>query len=190
MIEVKPLPFEKSSVENFLSESTFNFHHDKHLVNYVNTTNALIANTPFENLSLVELVKKTEGPLFNNAAQVFNHNFYFDGLSKEKTQCYGKVKELLEKNFGSVDSFFAKFIEAATKNFGSGWTWLVQLPNGSLEIQNTQNANNPLTSNLKPLLTVDVWEHAYYLDYQNRRADYLKDFCQHFCIKDLLYFTP
>ena len=179
MIELKPLPFEKSSVENFLSESTFNFHHDKHLVNYVNTTNALIANTPFENLSLVELVKRAEGPLFNNATQVFNHNFYFDGLSKEKTQCTGKVKDLLEKNFGSVATFFDKFIEAATKNFGSGWTWLVQLPNGNLEIQNTQNANNPLTSNFKPLLTVDVWEHAYYLDYQNRRADYLKDFCQH-----------
>ena len=179
MIELKPLPFEKSSVENFLSESTFNFHHDKHLVNYVNTTNALIANSPFENLSLVELVKKAEGPLFNNAAQVFNHNFYFDGLSKEKTQCTGKVKDLLEKNFGSVATFFDKFIEAATKNFGSGWTWLVQLQDGSLEIQNTQNANNPLTSNFKPLLTVDVWEHAYYLDYQNRRADYLKDFCQH-----------
>ena len=179
MIEVKPLPFAKSSIENFLSESTFNFHHDKHLVNYVNTTNDLIANTTFENLSLVDLVKKADGPLFNNAAQVFNHNFYFDGLSVEKTCCTGKIKELLEKNFNSVENFINKFIEAATRNFGSGWTWLVELPNGSLEIINTQNADNPLTSNFKPLLTVDVWEHAYYLDYQNRRADYLKDFCQH-----------
>ena len=106
---LEPLPYDYHTLEPVISAETLHFHHDKHLVNYVNTTNALIANTPFENLSLVELVKKTEGPLFNNAAQVFNHNFYFDGLSKEKTQCYGKVKELLEKNFGSVDSFFAKF---------------------------------------------------------------------------------
>jgi Fe-Mn family superoxide dismutase len=172
------LPYAKDAL-GFLSENTLSFHHDKHFKNYVDTASKLAAGTEFENASLEEIIVKAKGPLFNNAAQAWNHNFYFKGISPKSVPVPSKLKAALEKSFGSVDKFVESFIKSAAGNFGSGWTWLVQDKDGSLRIANTSNAGNPLTEGAKPLLTVDVWEHAYYLDYQNRRADYLKDFAAH-----------
>ncbi len=172
------LPYAKNAL-GFISENTLNFHHDKHFKAYVDTANKLAAGTEFEGKSLEEIIKKAKGPLFNNAAQAWNHGFYFDGISPKAVAVPAKLKAALEKAFGSVEKFSDEFAKSAAGNFGSGWTWLVEDKDGSLKIVNTSNAGNPLTDGLKPLLTVDVWEHAYYLDYQNRRPDYLKDFVAH-----------
>lgn len=163
----------------FISENTLNFHHGKHLQAYVDTTNKLVAGSSYEGKSLIDIMMSSSGPLFNNAAQAWNHEFYFNCISPEEKEIPEKIKALLISNFESVESFKEKFAASAVGNFGSGWTWLVQTGPNLLKIVNTSNAGNPLIDGFTPIITVDVWEHAYYLDYQNRRADYVKDFIAH-----------
>lgn len=176
--ELSPLPYEKNAL-GFISENTLNFHHGKHFQAYVDTTNKLVAGSNYEGKDLVEIMKTSDGPLFNNAAQAWNHDFYFKCISGTATAPQGKLLDLINENFGSLDEFKQKFAASAVSNFGSGWTWLVQTGPNKLKIMNTSNAANPLVDGFTPILVVDVWEHAYYLDYQNRRADYLKDFLEH-----------
>lgn len=173
-----PLKYEKNAL-GFLSENTLNFHHGKHLNAYVDTTNKLVAGSNYEGKTLVEIICTSSGPLFNNAAQAWNHEFYFNCISPVKKEPTGKLLNMINENFGSLESFKEKFIASAVSNFGSGWTWLVQTGPNKLKLMNTSNAANPLVDGFTPILTVDVWEHAYYLDYQNRRADYVKDFVEH-----------
>jgi Fe-Mn family superoxide dismutase len=179
--KLAPLPYDKKALQGFLSDNTLTFHHDKHLNAYVETANKLKKGTAFEDKSVEEIIKNAEpGPLFNNTAQIFNHEFYFKCLSPSpaKQQVPLVLQDKINAAFGSLEAFLEKFRSSAVGNFGSGWTWLC-LNEDKLEIVNTSNAANPLTLGKKPLLTVDVWEHAYYLDFQNRRADYLKEFCEH-----------
>ena len=177
--KLAPLPYDKKALQGFLSDNTLTFHHDKHLNAYVETSNKLKKGTAFEDKSVEEIIKNAEpGPLFNNTAQIFNHEFYFKCLSPAKQQVPLVLQDKINAAFGSLEAFLEKFRSSAVGNFGSGWTWLC-LNEDKLEIVNTSNAANPLTLGKKPLLTVDVWEHAYYLDFQNRRADYLKEFCEH-----------
>lgn len=176
LLELQPLKYTQTP---FVSAETLSYHHGKHLQNYINTTNSLIKGTKYENKTLEEIIKTSSGPLFNNAAQVWNHQFYFNCLSPKKVTMPANLKSLIEKNFKSVDNFIKLYSQAAAANFGSGWTWLVQTDKDKLEILNTSNAENPLVKGGTALLTIDIWEHAYYLDYQNRRADYIKDFMEY-----------
>jgi Fe-Mn family superoxide dismutase len=176
-----PLPFAADALEPHMSAATFSFHHAKHHQAYVTNLNNLIAGTEFEKLSLEEIIHKTAGNpdkagIFNNAAQVWNHTFFWHSLSpKGGKQPGGELAARLEKSFGSFDKFKEQFKAAAVSQFGSGWAWLVE-ENGELKITKTGNAETPLTKGQKPLLTVDVWEHAYYLDFQNRRPDFVDSF--------------
>ncbi len=180
MFNLPELPYAKTALEGFLSETTLSFHHDKHFNAYVTTANNLVKGTEFEGKSLEEIIKTASaGPLFNNAAQAWNHEFYFKCLSPETLEVPSKIKALIEENFKSVDEFKAAFKASAAGNFGSGWTWLVKKADGKLAIVNTSNAGNPLTSGDKPLLVIDVWEHAYYLDFQNLRPSYIEAFLNH-----------
>lgn len=170
------LPFEKTALEPYISSQTFDFHHGKHHKTYVDNLNNLVAGTKFENSSLEEIIKDSEGGIFNNAAQVWNHTFYWNCLSPNGGGApQGKLLEKIEQSFGSFDEFKAKFTEAAKTQFGSGWAWLVS-QGDELKIVKTSNAGNPLTDGQTPLLTIDVWEHAYYLDFQNKRPDYITTF--------------
>ncbi len=176
-MELPKLPYAPNALEPVISEKTIEFHYGKHHQTYVNNLNNLIPGTEFENLPLEEIVLKSNGGIFNNAAQIWNHTFYWESFSeKRNTAPSGKLLELLEKSFGSFENFKTQFSDAAVKVFGSGWTWLVLNKEGNLAIVQTSNAGNPLCDGLKPLLTCDVWEHAYYIDYQNKRADYIKGF--------------
>lgn len=170
------LPFSTSALKPHLSEETFEFHYGKHHAAYVTNLNNLIKGTEFEEASLEEIIKGASGGLFNNAAQVWNHTFYWNGMTPEKSRPSAALEAALNEAFGSVDDFLAAFAKSAAGNFGSGWTWLVRGNNGKIEIANTSNAGNPLTSGQSPLLTVDVWEHAYYIDYRNARPKYLEAF--------------
>lgn len=171
------LPYEPSALEPVISARTIEFHYGKHHQAYVNNLNNLVPGTAFENATLEEIIKSAEGPVFNNAAQVWNHTFYWEGFSaKRGTVLGGVLLAKINEDFGSVDAFKAKFSEVAAKLFGSGWAWLVMDKSGKLQVVPTGNAGNPLKDGLKPLLTCDVWEHAYYLDYQNRRPDYIAAF--------------
>ncbi len=172
------LKYEKTAL-GFISENTLNFHHGKHLQTYIDTTNKLVAGSNYEGKSLLEIMTTSSGPLFNNAAQSWNHEFYFNCISPETQAPSDKVLALINENFESLDDFKQKFAASAVSNFGSGWTWLVQTGPNKLKIMNTSNAANPIVDGFTPILVVDVWEHAYYLDYQNRRADYVKDFLEH-----------
>lgn len=172
------LPYAKNALSGFLSDQTLTFHHDRHFRTYVDTTAKLTAGTEFEGKSLEKIITSAKGPLFNNAAQAWNHDFYFKCISPAKKQIPAPLAAKLDAAFGSAAKFLEAFCASAAGNFGSGWTWLVQ-QGDTLKIVNTSNAGNPLTEGLTPLLTVDVWEHAYYLDYQNRRADYLRAFADH-----------
>lgn len=172
------LKYEKTAL-GFISENTLNFHHGKHLQAYVDTTNKLVAGSSYEGKGLLEIMTSSSGPLFNNAAQAWNHEFYFNCLCSGGKAPQGKLLELINDNFGSLDEFKQTFAANAVGNFGSGWTWLVQTGPNKLKIMNTSNAQNPIVDGFTPILVVDVWEHAYYLDYQNRRADYVKDFLEH-----------
>jgi Fe-Mn family superoxide dismutase len=172
-----PLPYDSGALAPFLSKETLEFHYGKHHQTYVDNLNKLIVGSGMENLSLEDVVKKAQGPMFNNAAQVWNHTFYWKGLSpKENGQPGAKAKAALEKAFGSADKFREDFQKSAIGLFGSGWCWLVKRSDGSLVIENTTNAANPLTAGSTPLLTCDVWEHAYYIDYRNARAKYVEAF--------------
>jgi Fe-Mn family superoxide dismutase len=175
---LKELPYEKTALEPFISAKTLEFHYGKHHQAYVNNLNNLIVGTEFENeTSLEEIIKKSKGGIFNNAAQVWNHSFYWNQFCKEgKKKPEGKLLSLIEDAFGSFEKFVEEFNKASATLFGSGWSWLVLNGEGKLEITQESNAGNPMTSGLKPLLTCDVWEHAYYIDYQNKRPDYIANF--------------
>jgi len=175
--ELPKLPYGKNALEPYISEKTLEFHYGKHHQAYVNKVNDQIKGTPFENASLEEIIKKADGGVFNNGAQVWNHTFYFTQFSPNGVkEPLGELKDAIENKFGSFDKFKEKFSNAAATLFGSGWAWLVKNENGDLEIVQTANAGNPLRNNKTPLLTCDVWEHAYYLDKQNARPKYIEDF--------------
>lgn len=175
--ELPKLPYAADALEPHISAKTIEFHYGKHHQTYVTKLNGLIPGTAFENATLQEIVMKAEGGIFNNAAQVWNHTFYWEGFSEQRgTVPEGKLLEMITRDFGTFDQFKEKFAEASVNLFGSGWAWLVVNAEGKLQIVQTGNAGNPLRDGLKPLLTCDVWEHAYYLDYQNRRPDYLASF--------------
>jgi len=168
------LPYAQNALEPIISERTISFHYGKHHQTYVNNLNGLVVGTEFENSDLDSIVKKSEGPMFNNAAQIWNHTFYFLSLTPNKGSVPGdKLLKAINVCWDSLDNFKAEFNKAAVSVFGSGWAWLVKDAEGKLSIVKESNAGNPVTRGLTPLLTFDVWEHAYYLDYQNRRADYV-----------------
>jgi Fe-Mn family superoxide dismutase len=175
--ELPPLPFEKNSLAPHISSETLDYHYGKHHQAYVTNLNKLIPGTEFENLELEEIIKKASGGIFNNAAQVWNHTFYWNCLApnggREPT---GAVGDALTSVFGSFANFKEKFTTAAVTTFGSGWAWLVKDRDGRLDIVSTSNAGTPITENKTPLLTCDVWEHAYYIDYRNARPKYVESF--------------
>ena len=175
--ELPALPYEKNALEPHISAETLEYHYGKHHNTYVVNLNNLIKGTEFEGKSLEEIIKTSTGGIFNNAAQVWNHTFYWHCLSpKGGNAPTGAVAEAINKAFGSFDAFKEELTKSAIGDFGSGWTWLVKKADGSLAIVNTSNAATPLTNGDKPLLTVDVWEHAYYIDYRNARPKYLENF--------------
>lgn len=178
MIKFEPLPYAYDELKDFVTDNTLLFHHGKHLQTYVTNVNNMISDTEFKNSELEDIIRNSQGPLFNNAAQVFNHNFYFKCMGKDEVLMPKTLEQLIVADFGSVDAFKTEFKTKAVSNFGSGWTWLVK-DNDKLKVINTSNADTPITKGIKPLLVIDVWEHAYYLDYQNRRADYVDAFIKH-----------
>ena len=171
------LPYAKDALAPHISAETLEFHYGKHHATYVTNLNKLIAGTEFENLALEEIVKRATGGVFNNAAQIWNHTFYWHCLApKAGGEPTGALAQAITLAFGSFAAFKEKFSAAAVGTFGSGWAWLVKNPDGSLAIESTSNAANPMTSGKKPLLTCDVWEHAYYIDYRNARPKYVEAF--------------
>lgn len=175
-ITMPTLPYAPNALEPVISEQTINFHYGKHLQNYVDTLNTLIQGTEFEGKSVEEIVKTApDGPIFNNAGQTLNHTYYFLQFKSpvKGNEPTGKIAEALVRDFGSVENFKKEFTQAAATLFGSGWAWLSQDKDGKLVITKEANAGNPLRHGNNPLLGIDVWEHAYYLDYQNRRVDHL-----------------
>lgn len=168
----KDLPYAYNALAPQISEETLRFHHDKHYVGYVNKLNELIVDTPYAQQPLEDIILSADGPIFNNAAQMWNHEFYFDQLSaKPQDKPEGPLLAAINKSFGSFEGMKAQMDKAAMGLFGSGWVWLVEDKAGQLAIVSEQNAGNPLRHGLKPLMCIDVWEHAYYIDYRNRRAD-------------------
>ena len=175
--QLPALPYAMDALAPHISAETLEFHYGKHHQTYVTKLNGLIPGTEFENMSLEDIVGKSSGGVFNNAAQVWNHTFYWSCLSPNGGGAPNdKLASALQGSFGSVDAFKEQFTNSAVNNFGSGWTWLVQNSDGKLALENTSNAATPLTGASTPLLTCDVWEHAYYLDFQNRRPDFLSSF--------------
>ncbi|USD39321.1 MULTISPECIES: superoxide dismutase [Fe] [Ferrimonas] len=176
--ELPALPYAKDALEPHISAETLDFHHGKHHNTYVVKLNGLIEGTEFAGKSLEEIVKSSSGGVFNNAAQIWNHTFYWHCLAPNAGgAATGAIADAINANFGSFEEFQAKFTDSAINNFGSSWTWLVKNADGSLAIVNTSNAATPLTDDgVTPLLTVDLWEHAYYIDYRNVRPDYMKGF--------------
>lgn len=176
--ELPALPFAIDALEPHISAETLEFHHGKHHATYVLKLNGLVEGTDLAEKSLEEIVKSSEGPLFNNAAQVWNHTFYWNCLAPNAGgEPTGAVADAINASFGSFAAFQAAWNDKAVNNFGSSWTWLVKKADGSLEIVNTSNAATPLTdATVTPLLTVDLWEHAYYIDYRNARPNYLNGF--------------
>jgi superoxide dismutase, Fe-Mn family len=175
--ELPKLPYERDALAPHISSETLDFHYGKHHATYVTNLNKLIAGSEFESASLEDIIKKASGGIFNNAAQVWNHTFYWNCLSpKGGGDPKGALAKAIGGAFGSVGDFKEKFSASAAGNFGSGWTWLVKNAKGGVEIVNTSNAGNPMTDKLTPLMTCDVWEHAYYIDYRNARPKYLEAF--------------
>ncbi len=176
--ELPALPYEKNALEPHISAETLEYHYGKHHQTYVTKLNGLVEGTDLESKSLEEIVKTSTGGIFNNAAQIWNHTFYWHSLSPNGGgEPTGAVAEAINAAFGSFAEFKAQFNDKAVNNFGSSWTWLVKKADGSLDIVNTSNAATPLTDEgVTPLLTVDLWEHAYYIDYRNVRPNYLEAF--------------
>ena len=175
--ELPDLPYAKNALEPHISAETLEYHHGKHHKAYVDKLNAAIEGTEHADRSLVEIIKSASGGLFNNAAQTWNHTFYWNCMSPNGGgNPEGKLAEAIQRDFGSIDAFREKFNETAAGNFASGWTWLVQNTDGSLALVNTDDADTPVRGDATPLMTVDVWEHAYYIDYRNARPDYLDAF--------------
>lgn len=172
-----PLPYPTDALAPFISQETLETHHGKHVATYINNLNQLIQNTPYEQVSLTEIIQESaktpnEQKIFNNAAQVYNHDFFFRGMCPK---CDTQIPNEIIDKFGSAENFKQEFKSAASSLFGSGYTWLVRDGN-ELKIINLANADTPIAHNMKPILTLDVWEHAYYLDYKNRRADFIDSF--------------
>ena len=173
--ELMALPYAIDALEPVISKQTLEFHHGKHLAGYVNNLNGLLEGSPLAGLPLEEIVCKAEGGMLNNAGQILNHNMYFEQFTGEPTKSAptGQLADAIERDFGSFEAFKEAFQKAGATLFGSGWVWLSSDKDGKLLITQETNAANPVQKGLKPLLTFDVWEHAYYLDYQNRRPDHL-----------------
>jgi Fe-Mn family superoxide dismutase len=176
--ELPPLPYAKDALQPHISAETLEYHHGKHHKAYVDNLNKLVPGTEFEGKTLEEIMKKSSGPVFNNAAQVWNHTFFWHCMApKAGGEPTGALAEAINRDFGSFAAFKEKFSDTAVKTFGSGWAWLVKnKTTGKLEIVSTSNAACPLTEGHTPLLTCDVWEHAYYIDYRNRRPDFVSAF--------------
>ena len=173
--EQPELPYSREALAPAISPETIDYHYGKHEKAYIDNLNRLIKDTEYEDMDLEEIITSSEGALFNNAAQAWNHIFYFFTFSPEGSrEPSGELRKAIDRDFGSFEKFKEDFVAAGVGLFGSGWVWLSRDENGKLIITTGKNAENPLTSGLTPLLTFDVWEHAYYLDYQNRRADALK----------------
>ena len=178
-----PLPYTYDALTPYMSEQTLELHHGKHVATYIKNLNNLIQDTPYESVSLYEIINTTandkENPnaqkIFNNAAQVFNHDFFFNGMCRD---CGSEIPDEIANAFGGTDNFREQFKSAATSLFGSGYTWLVR-DGDELKIINLPNADTPIAHNMKPILNLDVWEHAYYVDYQNRRADFVDNYLNH-----------
>ena len=175
--ELPPLPYAIDALAPHISRETLEHHYGKHHRAYVDKLNELVQGTEFETMSLADLIKRATGPLFNNAAQAWNHDFYWSCLSPRGGGApTGELARAIDAGFGSFDAFASRFKSSALSKFGSGWTWLTRCADGTLAIRNSDNADNPLRANETPLLTCDVWEHAYYIDYRNQRAKYLDAF--------------
>lgn len=176
-VELSVLPFGMNELEPYISEMTLELHFGKHYKAYVTNLNSLINGTRFKNLDLKTIIQIADGPVFNNAAQVWNHSFYFEGLIPgNNSPLKGCFAEVIKNNFGTISFFKNAFTNAAESIFGAGWVWLIFNPAGSLDIIQKNDAGNPLRSGLLPILNCDMWEHAYYLDYHNRRRDYIEAF--------------
>ena len=173
--ELMQLPYSANALEPVISQQTIEIHHGKHLAAYVNNLKSLLPGSEWEELPLVEIVKQATGGILNNAGQILNHELYFEQFisPKENNVPDGELLEAIDEQFGTFENFKGEFEKAGTTLFGSGWVWLSAKDNGSLVITQETNAANPVQRGLRPLLTFDVWEHAYYLDYQNRRAEHL-----------------
>lgn len=170
------LPYALDALAPVMSADTLNYHYGKHLQTYLDNVNRMIEGTPFAEMKLKDMITKAQGALYNNAAQAFNHIIFFKQLTPTPTTISPLLTQALVARFGSVDEFKSEFSNAATALFGSGWVWLALNANNVLQIVPEPNAGNPITRNMRPLMCIDVWEHAYYLDYQNRRGDYIKNF--------------
>lgn len=168
------LPFDENALEPYISKETMQYHHGKHHAGYVNKLNTLIKDTSFAEMTLGEIIKKSAGGIFNNASQVYNHDFYFNGMSGKQSAPSALLSEWIERDFDSMEKFKEHFLQTAANLFGSGWVWLSINTEGSLIIEARSNADNPILDGHRPLLTCDVWEHAYYIDYRNARAEYLE----------------
>ena len=178
-IELPPLPFAKNALAPHISEETLDYHYGKHHNAYVTNLNKAIDGTPMASKSLEEIVKSSEGGVFNNAAQVWNHTFYWNSLKPGGGgKPTGAIADAIQESFGSYEKFREEFAQAAATQFGSGWAWLVK-DGAKLAITKTPNAETPLTGNAKPLLTIDVWEHAYYVDFRNARPKYIETYLDH-----------
>jgi Fe-Mn family superoxide dismutase len=177
MFQLPPLPYAMDALQPYISKETLEYHYGKHHQAYVNNLNNLIKDTDFATLSLEDIIMKASGGMFNNAAQVWNHTFYWNCLTPNSAKApSGQLADAINKKFGSFEEFKKQFSQSATTLFGSGWTWLAKNDQGELEIMNTGNASLPMKENKKALLTCDVWEHAYYIDYRNVRATYVENF--------------
>lgn len=175
--QLPPLPYAKDALAPVISAETIDYHYGKHHQAYVTNLNNLIKGTEFENATLEEIVTKSTGGIFNNAAQVWNHTFYWNGFKPNGGGApKGELASEIDRAFGSFEEFKKQFSQKAITTFGSGWAWLVKNKDGSLSLESTSNAATPLTSGQTPLLTIDVWEHAYYVDYRNARAKYVEEF--------------
>lgn len=170
------LPYALDALAPVMSADTLNYHYGKHLQTYLDNVNRMIEGTPFADMKLKDMITKAQGALYNNAAQAFNHIIFFKQLTPTPTTISPLLTQALVARFGSVDAFKSEFSNAAVTLFGSGWVWLALDVNNVLQIVPEPNAGNPITRNMRPLMCIDVWEHAYYLDYQNRRGDYIKNF--------------
>lgn len=177
MFELPKLPYAKDALVPYISSETIEYHYGRHHQTYVNNLNLLIQGTDYERKTLEEIILSSSGAIFNNAAQVWNHTFYWNSMSPESTGVpEGNLKHSIDKDFGSLSAFKKEFSKLAASTFGSGWVWLVKDCHGKLVIMSTSNANCPLTDGYSPIMTCDVWEHAYYIDYRNTRPNYIKNF--------------
>ena len=177
-IELPPLPYDMDALAPHISKETLEFHYGKHHKTYVDNLNKLLPGTPYEEKSLEEIIMTSEGGVFNNAAQIWNHTFYWNCLTPNSNAPKGELKAAIEKQFGSFEAFKEAFTKTAVTTFGSGWGWLVKKKDGSLDLMSTSNADTPMRHQATALLTCDVWEHAYYIDFRNARPKYLDAFWQ------------